>query len=68
MSFRRLSPNDRERVTDLSRRCKFGYVPTADEMGYLERMFATHPDDYSEIAEETRRWATRRMNPMAKED
>jgi hypothetical protein len=64
-AFRRMSPNDRDKCTALSHRCKTGYVPTSDEMSYLERMFMTYPDDYSEISVETRRWANRMMNPMA---
>jgi hypothetical protein len=55
---------DRERVGDLSRRCKTGYVPTPGEMSYLELMFATYPEDYLAISEETRRWANQMMNPL----
>ena len=65
---RRMTPDDREKVTDLCRRCKFGYVPTPNEMRYLERMHATYPNDYTAISKETQRWATKKMNPLARDD
>ena len=34
----------------------------------LERMFRTHPEDYRAISEETRDWANRTMNPLAREE